>query len=680
MPSELITIPAAEWDKLKQRATKLALDKSNQQLVMQLMRKMGEASGLENVIDNMLRSIVDVIGGANLILYYKIDTDIFSADVYGVKHHLQQLDDQRIGDAFATGKASEYEHDFSDTQMLTPAFTHAYTWIYPLKIGAAVIGVFKMESLHVAMRDLHNQLPLFFNYAALVLKNEILGHTRLQHINSLLQQEIIIRKQTEQKLVTAKNEAEAANRAKSIFLANMSHELRTPMNAVLGFSQLMQRDRGLSPSQRETLNIINNSGKHLLELINDVLDMAKIEAGRVVIENGNFDLGALILNTIDMMHERAEAKGLELILDQSSSFPRFVSADEAKLRQILLNLVGNAIKYTQKGRVVVRLKSEDLAKPEQCLVVFEIKDTGIGIAEQDLPFVFDTFVQVGRESDQQGSGLGLRITKQYAELMDGQVTVSSELDKGSCFTLMLPVTKVDQSEIINKLVLDGKQVLGLAEGQPHCRVLIVEDQLENRLLLKKLMESVGFQVFEAVNGQQGVEQFTQWQPHFIWMDRRMPIMDGIAATQKIRSLPNGDKVKIVAVTASVFTEQRQEFLDAGADDIVGKPYRDAEIFACMTKHLGVQFIYDEPVSENNAAEQVLNAQRLKQLPEALVSELQQAGMSLDIEQSLAVIEQIKAIDAPLADVLADRVSQFDFEAITKLLGDGDEFVTTQRTY
>lgn len=672
MPNELMTIPVAEWNKLKQRATKLALDKSNQQLVMQLMRKMGEASGLDNVIDNMLRSIVDVIGGANLILYYKIDADIYYADVYGQKEHLRQLDDDRVGNAFATGNASEYEHDFSDTRMLTPAFTHAYTWIYPLKVGPAVIGVFKMDSLHVAMRDLHNQLPLFFNYAALVLKNEILGHTRLQHINSLLQQEIIIREQTEQQLLAAKNEAEAANRAKSIFLANMSHELRTPMNAVLGFSQLMQKDNGLSPDQRETLNIINNSGKHLLELINDVLDMAKIEAGRVVIENGNFDLGALIINTINMMHERAEAKDLQLLLDQSSNFPRFVNTDEAKLRQILLNLIGNAIKYTQKGCVAVRLTAEDLADDRQCLLICEVKDTGIGIAEQGLPFVFDTFVQVGRESDQQGSGLGLRITKQYAELMGGQVTVASELNKGSSFTLTLPVAKVEQSEIIDKLVLDAKQVRGLAAGQPVYRVLIVEDQLENRLLLKKLMESVGFQVFEAVNGRQGVEQFTRWQPHFIWMDRRMPIMDGIAATQKIRTLSNGDKVKIVAVTASVFTEQRQEFLNAGADDIVGKPYRDAEIFACMTKHLGVQFTYDEPVSEkNNIAEQLLNAQRLKRLPEALLSELQQAAMSLDIEQSLDVIEHIKAIDAPLADVLAGRVNQFDFAALTKLLGDAD---------
>jgi len=671
MTNELMTISVAEWDKLKQRATKLALDKSNQQLVMQLMSKMSEASGLENIIDNMLRSIVDVIGGANLILYYKIDADIFYADVYGVKKHLQQLDDECVISAFATGDASEYEHDFSDTQMLTPAFTHAYTWIYPLKVGSTVIGVFKMESLHIAMRDLYAQLPLFFNYAALVLKNEILGYTRLQNVNNLLQQEIIIRKQTEQKLLAAKNEAEAANRAKSIFLANMSHELRTPMNAVLGFSQLMQKDSGLSPDQRETLNIINNSGKHLLELINDVLDMAKIEAGRVIIENGNFDLGALIRDTIDMMHERAEAKGLELLLDQSSSFPRFVNSDEAKFRQILLNLVGNAIKYTQKGRVIVRLTADDLPDTQQCLLNCEIKDTGIGIAKQDLPFIFDTFVQVGRESDQQGSGLGLRITKQYAELMGGQVTVTSELNKGSSFILMLPAAKVDQSEIINKTVLDGKRVLGLAAGQPDYRVLIVEDQLENRLLLKRLMESVGFQVHEAVNGQQGVEQFMHWQPHFIWMDRRMPIMDGIVATQKIRALPGGDKVKIVAVTASVFSEQRHEFLNSGIDDILGKPYRDSEIFDCMAKHLGVQFIYDEPVNEKSASEQLLNAQHLKRLPEALLSALQQSTMSLDIEQSLTVIEQIRAIDAPLADALTERVNQFDFEAVTKLLCDAD---------
>ena len=661
----MISISVTELNRLKERAKKLALDKSYQQLVMQLMSRMSEATGLNNVIDNMLHSIVDVIGGANLILYYKIDDDIFYADVYGLKKQFTQLNDERLVTAFATGEPIQYEHDFSDTHMLTPAFTHAYTWIYPLKVGTSVIGVFEMDSLHIAMRDLYKQLPLFFNYAALVLKNEILGYTRLQQINKQLQQEIAERKKTEQALLTAKNDAEAANRAKSVFLANMSHELRTPMNAVLGFSQLLQRDKDLSATQLESLNIINNSGKHLLSLINEVLDMAKIEAGKMLVENSCFDLGALICDTIDMMSERAQAKGLKLLLEQSADFPRFVRSDKSKLRQILLNLIGNAVKYTKQGSITVQLSVETLANQQACLLIFAVKDTGVGIAEHDLPLVFETFVQVGAESDRQGSGLGLPITRQYAQLMGGQIDVSSELGKGSVFTLELPVTQVEQADCVSQTV-NELQVQGLEAGQAQYRVLIVEDQLENRLLLKKLLESVGFQVFEAENGEQGVEQFSRWQPHFIWMDKRMPIMDGIEATEKIRALENGKDVKIIALTASVFSGQRQEFLKAGANDVLNKPYRETEIFDCMAKHLGVRYTYQEPLNEQLSLAQPLTSERLAQLPEELISALQDAITSLDIEQSMAIIESIKTIDATLADILAQYINQFDFEAIAKL--------------
>lgn len=662
----MISISASELDRLKQRTKKLAFDKSYQQLVMQLMSKMSEASGLENVIDNLLHAIVDVIGGSNLILYYKIDDDFFYADVYGTKKQLTSIDDEQIKIAFDTGQPTEYEHDFSDTHMLTPAFTHAYTWVYPLKIGATVIGVLKMDSLHINMQELIKQLPIFFNYAALILKNEILGYTRLQQINNLLQQEIAVRKQTEHALLVAKNDAEAANHAKSVFLANMSHELRTPMNAVLGFSQLLQKDKDLTPTQRESVNIINNSGKHLLSLINEVLDMAKIEAGKVVVENNCFDLGTLIRDTLDMMHQQACAKGLALLLDQSSNFPRFVNSDEFKLRKILINLIGNAIKYTKKGSIVVRLTAQDLPNEKQCLLICTIKDTGIGIAECDLPFVFDTFVQVGEKSEQQGSGLGLPITKQYAQLMGGEISIESELGKGSLVTLVLPVTRVEQSVITNKIRTHERQIRGLATGQATYRVLVVEDQLDNRLLLKKILESVGFYVIEAVNGQHAIEQFIDQQPHFIWMDNRMPIMNGIEATQRIRALPNGKDVKIIAVTASVFSEQRQEFLAAGANDIISKPYRESEIFACMEQQLGVKFIYEEPIKEQTSALKPFDTATFQQLPESLLLELQHATASLDIEHSLAVIESIKAIDSSLAEQLSQFVHQFNFEAISKL--------------
>lgn len=470
-------------------------------------------------------------------------------------------------------------------------------------------------------------------------------------------------------LEKTKNKAEAANHAKSVFLANMSHELRTPMNAVLGFSQLLQKDRSLSPTQRENLNIINNSGRHLLELINDILDMAKIEAGRVKIEVNCFDLGVLLRDVIDMMHERAEAKGLELLFDQSSDFPRFVCVDESKLRQVLLNLISNAVKYSKQGRVRVRLNANLESNSSQCELIFVIEDTGIGISEEDLPLIFDTFVQVGGESEQKGTGLGLPITKEYIELMGGSITVTSELNQGSCFTVKLPAIRVSSEQVPAASSNGTLNVISIEEGQPVYRVLIVEDQAENRLLLKNLLTSVGFDVYEAMNGQEGVEKFAQLQPSFIWMDRRMPVMDGIEATRQIRALPNGKKVKIVAVTASVFLEQRQEFLAAGVDDIVNKPYRDNEIFESMAKHLGVKFSYEMSDEQPDLSEQcaVVNLENLQKLPPKLLRALQEAVSELDIERCNALIAEIEQIDSELATQLFERVHQLDFETLAQWL-------------
>ena len=495
------------------------------------------------------------------------------------------------------------------------------------------------------------------------LEQRVADRTAELEINNQNLQELSV------ELEKTKNKAEAANHAKSVFLANMSHELRTPMNAVLGFSQLLQKDRTLTPTQRENLNIINNSGRHLLDLINDILDMAKIEAGRVKIEINCFDLGVLLRDVIDMMHERAEAKGLELLLDQSSDFPRFVCMDESKLKQVLLNLISNAVKYSKRGGVRVRLNANLDSNSSECELIFVIEDTGIGISPQDLPLIFDTFVQVGGESEQKGTGLGLPITKEYIELMGGSITVTSELNQGSCFTVKLPAIRVS-SEQVPAAPSHGKlSVISLEEGQPVYRVLIIEDQAENRLLLKNLLTSVGFDVYEAMNGQEGVEKFAQLQPSFIWMDRRMPVMDGIEATRQIRALPNGKKVKIVAVTASVFLEQRQEFLAAGVDDIVKKPYRDNEIFESMAKHLGVKFSYETPEEQPELNEQsvVVNVESLKMLPPKLLIALQEAVSELDIERCNALIVEVEQTDSELAKQLFGRVHLLDFETLAQWL-------------
>ena len=347
------------------------------------------------------------------------------------------------------------------------------------------------------------------------------------------------RKQAE-KAEREKEAAEAANRAKSVFLANMSHELRTPLNAILGFSALLQRDAGIVGHDREHLDIINRSGEHLLGLINDILDMAKIEAGRVELQIAPFDLYVLVRDLVGMMGQRAIEKGLELRLEQSSRVARYLRGDEIRLRQALVNLLGNAIKFTEQGAVTLRLEAlPDPAGGPRLRI--EVEDTGPGIAAEDLERVFDPFVQAGQTSAQKGTGLGLAITRQFVELMGGRIGVTSDLGRGSRFWIELPVEPVSASEVAGQQS-EGGEVLGLAPGQPDWRILIVEDQPENSLLLGRLLEDAGFRVQIAENGVRGIERFRDWRPHFIWMDQRMPVMGGQAATRRIRALPGGQEV------------------------------------------------------------------------------------------------------------------------------------------
>ena len=466
-------------------------------------------------------------------------------------------------------------------------------------------------------------------------------------------------------LVLARNAAEAANRAKSVFLSSMSHELRTPLNAILGFSGMMRKDAQLSQDQRENLDIINRSGEHLLTLINDVLEMAKIEAGRVQLESAPFDLGGLVRDVTDMMHMRAHEKGLQLLIDQSSEFPRYIKGDEARLRQVLINLVGNALKFTQQGGITVRFGMKTHATPPRLLI--EVEDSGIGIKQEDQQKIFEPFVQLGQTTTQQGTGLGLTITRQFVQLMGGAISVESTQGKGSIFRVELPVEKVAASDVVKPESVVRGEITGLVPGQPEYRILIVEDQLENQLLLARLMQSVGFPVKMAENGKQGVQLFQSWQPHLIWMDRRMPVMDGLEATRRIRELPGGTEVKIVAVTASAFTEQRDEMLKAGMDDFVRKPYRFNEIYETLSKQLGVQYTYAEAPSAEEQSGVVLTAQMLAVLPQELRRELHDALESLDGERISAVMQQVASHDAKLHKTLLHLAENFDYPAILKAL-------------
>jgi signal transduction histidine kinase/CheY-like chemotaxis protein len=476
------------------------------------------------------------------------------------------------------------------------------------------------------------------------------------------QLEDTVRQRTEE-LRLSRDAAEAANRAKSVFLANKSHELRTPLNAILGFSSIVRKDPSLPEAQKQNLDIINRSGEHLLTLINDVLEVAKIEAGSVQLTNAPFDLGSLVHDIIDMMQMRAKDKGLQLVVDQSSQFPRYIVGDEPHMRQVLINLIGNAIKYTEKGGVSVHL---DTAQNERLHLLVEVEDSGPGIAEQDQPNIFKPFVQLDEHGTNKGTGLGLTITRQFVQLMGGTIGLESTPGKGSLFRIDLPLNEATEDDIKQPKQEEPGEVVGLAPGEPQHRILIVEDEQDNQALLSHLLESVGLLVKVAENGEQGVELFRSWQPQLILMDRRMPVLNGEEATRRIRGLPGGQTVKIVAVTASAFKEERIIMLDAGMDDFIRKPYRPNEIYTCLSKQLGIQFQYQDPAESPQQA-QTLTPEMLSALPKSMRDELQEALECLDSERIDRIIQQVAAYDSNLQITLTQITDSFDYPTILQAL-------------
>jgi len=480
--------------------------------------------------------------------------------------------------------------------------------------------------------------------------------------------EEMVRHRTEQ-LTEAKARAEAANRSKSTFLANMSHELRTPLNAVLGFSRLLKRGPDVTPRQQEALDIIVRSGEHLLNLINNVLDMAKIESGRMVLEESEVDLHQLLHEMQSLMGAGAAEKGLRFALELDPDLPQFVAVDAGKLRQVLLNLLGNAIKYTDAGGVKVRARLASTRGSEKAQVRLEIEDSGPGIGQEDCRRIFFPFVQLGDQAPAQaGTGLGLAICKQYVELMGGRIGVASEPGKGSVFYFTIPVTVLPS--VAKPTELKHGRILGLAEGQPRDRLLIVEDQPENRLLLRRLLEPLGFELREAANGREAVALFEQWHPDLIWMDIRMPVMDGLEAVRRLRATKAGADTKIIALTAHALEEERRPIMAAGCDDLVRKPFREQEIFDALARHLGLKFIYEEAPRQESApeaSELALRPQQLDALPADLLRDLRQAVVELDTARTRALIEQVAERDASLGRALNTLAAQLNYQRLMKLL-------------
>lgn len=469
-------------------------------------------------------------------------------------------------------------------------------------------------------------------------------------------------------LQNAKELAVVANTAKSDFLSNMSHELRTPLNAILGFSQIMNKDKTLNIEQQENIKIINRSGEYLLTLINDVLDMAKIESGQMALQSKDFDLYQTLHLVSEMFGMKTETKNLQLIIEKSEDLPQYINTDKKKLRQILVNLVGNAIKFTEKGSVTISVSVDQSYSQSitnnQVNLLFVITDTGVGISSEEIEQIFDPFVQTasGRKSEQ-GTGLGLPISQKFIELMGGNITVTSQINQGSTFSFNLKVQLSDRNKIVSKEPI--YPVIGLASNQRRYKILVVDDHWENRQILLKLLIPVGFEVKEAENGQVALEIWEKWQPDLIWMDLRMPVMNGYEAIIKIKSDIKGHKTKIIALTASTLEEEKAIVLSIGCDDFVRKPFLTEIIFEKIAKFLEVTYIY-ETINKCDLKSDIdneLKAQDLRVMPSDWLKKLNQAASELNNTAIEKLLTEIPSQHFWLIMQIEEMVKNFEFDHI-----------------
>jgi PAS domain S-box-containing protein len=464
-------------------------------------------------------------------------------------------------------------------------------------------------------------------------------------------------------------EAEAANRAKSTFLSTMSHEIRTPMNAILGYAQLMSRDPGLSEEAKENLKIIGRSGEHLLALIDDVLDMSKIEAGRVELNPTTFSLVRLLKDLEAMFRLRAGARGVGFKMSLNAEAAPYIVADEGKVRQVLINLLGNAVKFTENGQIGLHVTLEQ-REVDQLWLSARVEDTGSGISEEDQKRLFEPFMQTRSGlASLKGTGLGLAISRKYARLMGGDVTATSNRGNGSVFRFEVPIERGPSGVALKRDT--PRRVIAMRSGQEAPRILVADDYPDNRDWLMKLLTSIGFRVRSADNGQDAIRVWEEWNPRLILMDVHMPVMDGLEATGRIKADPRGRGTFIVVLTASAIDSERRAVAQSGADDFIAKPCREDELLEKMRTLLNIAYDYEETSEaggQSVGGALSLCSERLRLVPRELVEEIRNATLAGNKGLLDRLILRVpETADAESAHALQELADKYEYEALTQLL-------------
>ncbi|HSH04720.1 MAG TPA: ATP-binding protein [Anaerolineae bacterium] len=539
------------------------------------------------------------------------------------------------------------------------AFTTSRTIVHPIQrltYAAAKLraGDFSQRVPPTKSQDEIGELSHGFNLMA----------AKLEELVSQMSAEIEDRKQAQKQAQEAQTTAETANQAKSIFLANMSHELRTPLSAILGFAQVLGQSNNLAPEDKEKIRIIGQSGQHLLTVINQILDMSKIEAGRMTLEERPFSLPALIRDIEAMFTLRAQNQDINFAVTLPANLPTMVEGDNVKIRQILINLLGNAFKFSAQGHVQLQIFYIP-PHDQQAQIHITIKDTGPGIQPHELDLIFEPFMQAESSRDGgQGTGLGLPLSRQFAQLMGGDITARNVGDQpghGAIFECYLPLTLINATTIPTPSSPD--RIVGLAPDQPNYRILIVDDSWINRQLLVQLLAPLGFALQEANNGREAIDVWQKWRPHLIWMDMYMPEMDGDEATRQIKAQPDSEETIIIAITANAFLEDQERILDAGCVDIIHKPFQVEDIFQALATHLGLVYQYEHLPSTTDTTPQF----DWEAIPTDYLRQLQTAVSLGAMEDIDTIIAKIKKHESDLANALHKLAYNFEYEQILSLL-------------
>jgi PAS domain S-box-containing protein len=573
---------------------------------------------------------------------------------------LQDLVD-RIPAAWQYPECCEARIAFGDVVVATPGWRDS-AWRQEIRFATSE-GSGWIEVVYLEERPAAGEGPFLAEERALLvsLADLLVGYIELRTQHAHLEGLVATRTR---ELVVAKEQAEGASRAKGMFLSTMSHEIRTPMNSILGYAQLLRRDRGLSAEQRARVDVILSSGDHLLTLINNILEMSRIEAGRTTLVAAPFDLHALIDRLTSMFSGLVAGKGLRLLVDGTASLPRVVQGDGGRILQVLINLLGNAVKFTERGTIAITAAATTAAAGHRIRI--DVADTGPGIAGDDLARIFGAFEQSSVGIRAGGAGLGLAISRDLARLMGGDLTATSSPGGGSTFSFAFEVAASAVAALPATRV-----AVRLAPEQAAPRVLVVDDQAENLAMVGELLAAIGFDTRLVGRGEEAIEAHDAWQPALILMDLRMPGIGGIEATRRLRAA--GSRAVIVAFTASGLDDLAAEARGVGADDVLFKPYREAALLERLGDWLGVRYVY-EASEPGPAVSPELDLERLgsqlARLPPALAGRVRDAAVQARPAQLAQLADEIETRSAEAAAGVRLLTAGFRYQDLATLLDDG----------